>query len=208
MEHEQQEPSQNDRHKAQLHPVRKRPADISATKWKKRRNAITEPFQSFREIEIRKAAEELPKGKAPGPDALPGELFQRLPAILPLLKELATAIVRTGNIPQALRLVHIVPLEKPGKDEQSCESKRPISLINATIKIIEYAVYNRIIHGVEDHYHPSHCGYRRLRGTDTHLKGLIDSIENDLHQGHHIYLASLDIQAASIPYHTWSLAKR
>ena len=62
LEHEQQEPSQNDRHKAQLHPVRKRPADIPATKWKKRRNAITEPFQSFREIEIRKAAEELPKG--------------------------------------------------------------------------------------------------------------------------------------------------
>ena len=109
---------------------------------------------------------------------------------------MASTILQTGRIPERLRLVHIVPLDKPGKEESSCDSKRPISLINTTIKIIEYAICNRVIHGVEKHFHPSLYGYRRSRGTDTHLDGLLGGINRDLTQGSHVYLSSLDIKGA------------
>ena len=62
-------------------------------------------------------------------------------------------MVEKRTIPRELLEVHIVPLDKPGKDQRMCGSKRPISLICAAMKIVETVVYNRVIHTVEPTLH-------------------------------------------------------
>ena len=57
----------------------------------------------LRKLEVRKAAQELAGGKAPGPDTIPGELFERLTAIVPVIADLASTVLRTGRIPKPLR---------------------------------------------------------------------------------------------------------
>ena len=169
---------------------------------------ILEDFAPFREIETKKAVAELAGNKATGPDGIPGDLYKRLPAIIPLLTNLITAIVQKGHIPWDLRQVLPVPLDKPGKDNKLCSSKRPISLINTTIKVIEGVVYNRSIHQMETLFHPSHYAYRRSRGTDAHLNGLTHDMLTHLQQGSFTYLASLDIQGAfdTLPHNTIQMA--
>ena len=153
-------------------------------------------FKPFREVEITKAVAELSGNKAAGPDNLPTDLFKHLPAITPLLTDLISTMVRTGNIPLFLRQVLLVPLDKPGKDNKLCSSKRPISLINTIIKIAESAVYYRIIHTIEPLYRPSHYAYRRSRGTNAHLTSLTGRMLKYLQSGDCVYLDSLDIQGA------------
>ena len=158
--------------------------------------STTTNFDPIRPIETTKAVADLAGNKAAGPDNLPADLFKHLPAMIPLLTTLITSILETGNIPLDLRQVLLVLLDKPGKNNQLCSSKRPISLINTTIKIIESVVYNRVVHSVEPLLHKSHYAYRRSRGTDAHLNSLTDKMLMHLTNGKFVYLASLDIQGA------------
>ena len=64
------------------------------------------------------------------------------------------------------------------------------------MQIIEYVIYNRVIHQAESFYHPSHYGYRRLRGTDAHLDSLVGAMHTELRAKNHIYLSGLDIKGA------------
>ena len=160
------------------------------------KNERTKQFVPFREVEITKAVGDSATGKAPGPDGLPGDLFKLLPAVIPVVTRLAKTAVRTGNIPKPMRLIRLAPLDKPGKDEHRCASKRPISLINTLTKIIETVAYNRVIHAVEAAFHPAHYAYRRQRGTNVHLFELAESMGEQLARNKYVWLASLDIQGA------------
>ena len=53
-------------------------------------------------------------------------------------------MVETNQIPGLATHYHILPFDKPGKDPQACENKRPISLINAAVKLLEAVVLRRI----------------------------------------------------------------
>ena len=86
-------------------------------------------FKAFREVEIHKALDTLSPGKAPGADAIPAAAYQKLRELLPLLKQLITAMVCGEQIPKPLLEIIIVPLDKPGKSPNACDAKRPISLI-------------------------------------------------------------------------------
>ena len=163
---------------------------------------IDTPFTPFREVEILKAIRSLAGKKAPGADALPGEVYKRLTGMLPALTLLTTAVVRMGTLPHKLLEVLIIPLDKPGKDPHLCESKRPISLINTIVKAFEIAVYNRVIHDAEPHMHPTQFAYRRARGTETHLSLLGRFVVEKAAAGEQAYVASLEIKAPSAPYHT------
>ena len=79
-------------------------------------------FTPVREVEMLKAIRSLAKKKAPGADALPSEVFQRLTGALPALTLLASAIIRTGTLPMGLREVGRIPLDKKGENPHLCES--------------------------------------------------------------------------------------
>ena len=99
--------------------------------------------------ELIKAINNLPKRKSLGPDGIPAEVFQRITALRPYLLAVMNNMFRTGDIPEQLGLVYVIPSPKAGKDPKLPENKRPISLLNAMVKIMETAIYRRILPKIE-----------------------------------------------------------
>ena len=105
-------------------------------------------FQRITPLEVGKAAGGLAAGKATGPDGFPVEVYNNMPGLWPLLAEMFTSIIEHGKIPDSWLQLYIIPLDKPGKDPRKCENKRPISLINAAVKILEAVALHRIQPGL------------------------------------------------------------
>ena len=55
--------------------------------------------------------------------------------------------------------MHIVPLDKPGRDPRLCSGKRLISLISVLLTVAAAAVNNRAIHEVELYLRPAQFAY-------------------------------------------------
>ena len=154
------------------------------------------PFQPFHEVEILKAIGDLASSKAPGPDGIPAEVYKGLPSTAHDIARLFTAMVKRRTIPRESLAAHIVPLDKPRKDPPLCAPKRPISLLCVLLKILEGAIYNKVVHAIEPLLHPPQYAYRRARGCDMHLAPLTDFVAEQLQGGRHVFLASLDISGA------------
>ena len=95
-----------------------------------------------------------------------------------------------------LSRVTVVLLKKPGKDPRKAENRRPISLINTIMKVLEGIIYNRIIHKVEPLLYSGRYAYRRARGTEHHLASVMDAMNRALIRGQYVYLVSFDIAGA------------
>ena len=153
-------------------------------------------FEEFREVEVIEAIDSVSPNKAPGADAIPAVIYQRLKGLVPPIRQLLSAMARSGQIPKSLLNTIIVPLDKPGKCPQLCESKRPISFINTIMKVAEIVVYNRSIHMMEPELSNVQHAYRRKRGTETQLAALSSTAHEALQNEEYAYVASLDISAA------------
>ena len=160
------------------------------------RNMKMGSFQPIREQEMILAIEHLSTGKAPGPDGFPVEMYKHLKALRPYLLALLNGIYRTGDIPRELRTIFVVPITKPGKSPKDPGNKRPISLINTTMKILEGILYQRMIPHIEPHLIESQYAYRRQRGTEHHLASLMDHVNRSLIRGENAYVISFDIAGA------------
>ena len=157
---------------------------------------MTGTFQPVTRMEVQKAVDSLTKGKAPGPDEIPAEVYKRLPSLVPHLTVLANAIYCRGRIPKALRRVHVILLNKPGKDPKTPANRRPISLISTAMKLMESIVYRRLLPLVEPKLHPGQYAYRRARGAEHHLSSLMDLVQRTLLRGHFAYVVSFDVAGA------------
>ena len=175
-------------------------------RWKKKkwqwcpppgyRKQMTGEFSEFREVEVVKAASCLKTGKAPGPDGVPAEVFQKLTTLWGPLRLLFNCIMRTGVIPVQMLRVYLVPLDKPGRDPELCSTKRPISLICAVAKILEALVHHRLLPLFEPNFAAGQYAYRRERGTEMHMLELFDAAAAARARGDFVYLASVDVDGA------------
>lgn len=87
--------------------------------------------------EIALAIASLAPAKAPGGDGLPLDFYAAYSEILiPELLLLFNHIFDTETLPDSLRQAVIIVIPKPGKDPHHLESYRPISLLQADIKIL------------------------------------------------------------------------
>ena len=143
-----------------------------------------------------KSVSNLSGGKAPGPDGLPGEIFKRLPSLIPPLQVMLNAIYYRGKIPKLLRRLHVALIRKPGKDPQKAENRRPISLLNTIMKVMEGIVYHRILPQVEPQLYAGQYAYRRARSTEHHLVSVMDVTHRALIRGKFVYVVSFDIAGA------------
>ena len=84
------------------------------------------------------------------------------------------AILRTGKLLVGLMRLSPAPLPETGKDPSRCESRRPVPLINTAVKILEGALYQRILPAVETQLGKRQHAYRRGRGTEAVLAGIMD----------------------------------
>ncbi|KAL3691969.1 hypothetical protein R1sor_005620 [Riccia sorocarpa] len=94
--------------------------------------------------ELHKAALELGKNKAPGPDSLPVEFFLIFwNTVAPALLRLAKKGLQNGRLPPDFTAGDIILLPKDG-DQSLLQNKRPITLLNAGYKVVAKLLQNRM----------------------------------------------------------------
>lgn len=89
--------------------------------------------------------------KAPGPDTIQNIMLKQLPlsAILWLCGVLNNCLM-LGYWPSKFKIAKVIPILKAGKSPSDANNYRPISLLNATGKIMEKIIYNRLNNVIEE----------------------------------------------------------
>lgn len=81
------------------------------------------------------------KTSAPGPDGISYGLLKSLqPEVKNNIIRSLNETWRTNNIAENLKTIKIIAIPKPGKDPESLDGTRPLSMINCTLKILNSAV--------------------------------------------------------------------
>ncbi|CAI5976625.1 unnamed protein product [Closterium sp. NIES-65] len=96
------------------------------------------------EEEVRLAIRQLPKGKAPGLDGLPKEIFEENWDLLgPHFFAFTKDFEKSATLPSSLTTAVTILLHKKG-DKARLENYRPITLLSAAYKIVAKVLANRI----------------------------------------------------------------
>jgi len=86
------------------------------------------------------------KSKIPGPDETLNCFLQNLgPTAKNHILNLYNTIWRTGRIPEEWKKGIIIPILKPGKNNNTVEAYRPITLLNAMTKTMEKIINTRLV---------------------------------------------------------------
>ena len=99
---------------------------------------------------LKKAIDELPTGKAPGPDGIRNEALKRLPYQYQaeLLQQFKFSI-RSSFIPTSWLNINTIYIKKTGKPNQDCpRTYRPIGLSSCILKLCERLINWRLKHTV------------------------------------------------------------
>ena len=85
--------------------------------------------------EIESVIKNLPTNKTPGPDSLPGDLYQTFKEkVIPILLKLFQKIEMEGKLPDSFYEASITLISKPHRDPTKKENYRPISLMKMDVK--------------------------------------------------------------------------
>jgi hypothetical protein len=109
----------------------------------------------------------LSKGKAPGPDAIPAEIYKEGGDNLTSeLHSLFVQMWQQEKIPQEFKDASIIHLYKRKGARQDCNNHRGISLLSIAGKILARLLLNRLNDHLNQGLLPeSQCGFRKNRGT-------------------------------------------
>ena len=124
-------------------------------------------INTVKEDEVLKATNKLLNGKAPGADAIPGEIFKKGgPKLITKLTELFNIMLHQECIPQEFKDASLVHLYKRKGNRRCCDNHRGISLLAIAGKILARVLLNRLLKHLEQDLLPkSQCGFREGRGT-------------------------------------------
>ena len=151
------------------------------------------------EEEVHKAIKEMSSGKAPGPDALPAEIFKlECPLLKKKLTDLFAIMWSQGSIPQELKDANIIHLYKRKGNRQSCDNHRGISLLSHAGKILARVLLNRLLLHLETNLllPESQCGFRAGRGTADMIFAVRQLQEKSQEQNRALYLTFVDLTKA------------
>lgn len=96
-------------------------------------------------VEITNSINAMQSNKAPGPDGFPIEFYKKFASKLtPLLLAMFNESLERGTLPPTLTQASIVLLPKKDKDPTQCGSYRPLSLLNADVKVLAKALAMRM----------------------------------------------------------------
>ena len=149
------------------------------------------------EDELRKAIDSLARGKAPGNDGIPGEVFQAGKAVLlEPLHRLLCQCWQEGQVPQDMRDANIITLYKNKGDRSDCNNYRGISLLSITGKMFARVILRRLQILAERVYPESQCGFRAKRSTIDMIFTLRQLQEKCREQRQPLYIAFVDLTKA------------
>uniref|UniRef100_A0A3B3HAI8 Reverse transcriptase domain-containing protein n=1 Tax=Oryzias latipes TaxID=8090 RepID=A0A3B3HAI8_ORYLA len=158
---------------------------------------ITALESPFTKEELHKALTNMPSKKAPGPDGFPAEFYKEFWQILaPIFLRMTIEIKDNNYLPPNMNSANIILLLKPGKDPTSPSSYRPISLINADLKIICKALAGRLEKVVPSLIHPDQTGFINGRHSSTNMRRLINLIDYTTINNREATILSLDAEKA------------
>jgi ribonuclease HI len=143
--------------------------------------------------EVKTLIARLPRGKAPGPDGVPFEVFQHCDeSVLEMLGEALNAILAGREIPEEMKggLVRFLIKKEPSYDMTNL---RPIVLLETLYKMLSMLIHDRLRRFVEDHQllsitqEGSRRGHSTLRQVQR-LRWAIEAAERDKKEIYLIYL--------------------
>lgn len=127
--------------------------------------------------ELRKALVNMKKGKSPGWDGIPPELYLTFWDILgrPLLDMINMAIDK-GAFNSSTNTAIITVLPKPNKDPTKCGNYRPLSLLNGDVKLYAKVLATRLEIHLTKLIHNDQTGFIRTRLASDNVRRLLHII--------------------------------
>ena len=150
--------------------------------------------------EVEGAISRLKKGKAPGPDMYPTDLFiQGGDNLRSAIHTLFSMSWKEGALPEMWKSADVKFLRKPGKPNYySPSSYRPISLTSCLAKIMERIITSRL----EAHIEGNHIidaeqdGFRRKHSTVHAVLRLVQAIHNGFERDQYTAAIFIDLKGA------------
>ena len=148
--------------------------------------------------EVARAIKHMSKCKAPGPDAIPAEIFKSGGISLTRrLTDLFRSHWEKETLPQAFKDATIVHIYKRKGNKRTCDNHRGISLFSIAGKILARVFLNRLLkHLEQDHLPESQCGFRTGRETIDMIFAARQLQENSMEQRQDLYITFFDLNKA------------
>ncbi|KAL8568047.1 hypothetical protein ACOMHN_000271 [Nucella lapillus] len=143
--------------------------------------------------EVNKAIKQMTTGKAPGPDAIPAEVYKTGgETIRNQLTSLFQSMWKHEHLPQEFRDATIVHIYKRKGNRQSCENHRGISIMSMARVLL-----NRLLEHLEQGLLPeSQWGFRAGRGTTDMIFAARQLQEKCMEQHRDLYTTFVDLTKA------------
>ncbi|XP_071579544.1 uncharacterized protein [Temnothorax nylanderi] len=157
--------------------------------------------------ELARALKRVRRGKAPGPDGIPGRMWTLAAGGLAgRMRRLYTACLRTGRFPKRWKRASLVLLPKAGKPADSPSGYRPVCLLDEAGKVFKRIIAERLVQhlsqeedgGLSDDQH----GFRAGRYTIDAIKRVLARTEAEIEEGRVVMGISFDVRNAfnSLPW--------
>lgn len=130
---------------------------------------------------LHNAAKMLHKGKSPGPDGIPPELYQGIWDIVgPLILKSMNYATDHGTLLRDTNIDLINLLLKKDKDPLSCSSYHPLSLKLANVKVLSKALVLQLEPYIDNLIHYDQTSFLKtsLASDNMHNKGTGSSLSN------------------------------
>lgn len=122
-------------------------------------------------VEMADALKSMARGKSPGPDGLPLEVYVRYQKdILPTSLGTNLHAFQLGALPESFYDASIVILLKPDKNPEDCGSYRPISLLNIDYKILTKILAAHLNKVILDLVQPDQTGFVPGKSTSENFR--------------------------------------
>lgn len=130
--------------------------------------------QPYSTDDIKKVIGGLRADRAPGPDGLGAQFYKEYADILaPKLLAVYQESLESGCLPDSMREAIIIALLKPEKKNTTCESYRPLSLINTDVKILAKLLASRLQPLLPSVVLPDQSGFIPDRSTTHNLRTIL-----------------------------------
>lgn len=126
-------------------------------------------FKPITDTQVRRAIKALRAFKAPGPDAIPNEVYKHCEhELTPILGSLFRATFTLGYYPERWKISNTVVLQKPGKTDYTvAKAWRPIALLDCMSKILSRCVADVLVYEAEQKAQLAHLQFGGRAGRTT-----------------------------------------
>ncbi|GFT97095.1 probable RNA-directed DNA polymerase from transposon BS [Trichonephila clavipes] len=144
----------------------------------------------------------LKNSKAPGFDNITNKMVKNFPfKVILIFTYIINKILLIRHFPSDWKMAIVFPIHKPGKNKNSPDSYRPISLLSSLSKIAEYVILNRIHSHIynSNFLNPNQFGFIKQLSTYHPLLRLTEKISSGFQRGRTTGVVFLDVQKAFDP---------